>query len=212
MEFQEALNKEFSFTGRQGRDNLPALACAKMHWGPAMDHGRHTLARMLRDMEVREGVEVGTHSGFSAELWARHCSTLHLTCVDPYAAYAVRPIQAEHDKIYASAVKRLKPYNVDIIRERSLDAVESFEDRSLDFVNIDGNHEFDWVVQDLIHWAPKVRDGGVVMLHDYCNFWRGGVVLAVNAYTTAHRVDPWYVTGRRDKTPTAFWERGAATL
>ncbi len=110
--------------------------------------------------------------------------------------------------MYAEAVERLKPFGrSEIIRAGSLDVVDSFEDRSLDFLYIDGNHEFDPVMQDLIRWAPKVRRGGLVMLHDYCVFWWGGVITAVNAYTSAHRVDPWYVT--RDTLPTAFWEKGA---
>jgi len=108
---------------------------------------------------------------------------------------------------YAQAQRALEPYNATIMRAASLDAVGEFADGSLDFVYIDGDHRFDACVQDLIRWAPKVRNGGLVMLHDYCAFERAGVMPAVDAYTHSHRIDPWYVT--RDNLPTVFWQRGA---
>lgn len=206
MNFQEALERRFKFTGRAARDNLPSLANHKFNWGLSGDHGRQSLARMLGDLRYREGVEIGTHRGISAEMWLKHAPRLHLTCIDPYIAYNARHSQVQQDSNYDEAVARLKPYKADIIRASSLDVVDSFGDRSLDFLYIDGDHEFDPVMQDLIRWAPKVRGGGMIVLHDYCVFWRGGVMKAVEAYTSAHRIDPWYVT--RDIMPSAFWEKG----
>lgn len=208
MLFEEALHKHFKFTGRAARDNLPALAIPRYHWGPPGEHSRHSLARVLADMGARQGVEIGTHTGDSAVMWLARSPKLHLVCVDPYVSYNARHSQEERDRAYAAAVEKLKPYSAEIIRAKSLDVVGEFADRSLDFVHIDGDHEFDAVMQDLIRWAPKVRGGGLVILHDYHVFWQGGVILAVNAYTSAHRVDPWYVG--QDKAPTAFWERGMA--
>lgn len=208
MDFQESLDRRFKFTGRASRDNLPAMAIARDHWGPSGDHGRQALARLGRDMGYRKGVEIGTNRGFSAEMWCKQNRKLHLTCIDPYVAYNARHSQRKQNEIYEEAVQRLKPYNAEIVRKSSLDVVGEFENRSLDFLFIDGDHEFDAVMQDLICWAPKVSGHGLVMLHDYCVFWWGGVIAAVNAFTSAHRVDPWYVT--QDYTPTAFWQRGAA--
>lgn len=207
MNFQESLEKRFKFTGRASRDNLPALAINRQNWGPSGDHGRRSLARMLGDMRFREAVEIGTHRGESAKLWLEHSPKLHLTCIDPYRAYNARHSQRQQDNVYFEAKEKLKTYRADILREDSLDVVDSFEDKSLDFVYIDGNHEFDPVMQDLIRWAPKVKRGGIIALHDYCVFWWGGVITAINAYTAAHHIDPWYVT--RDYMPTAFWEKRA---
>jgi hypothetical protein len=74
-------------------------------------------------------------------------------------------------------------------------------------VYIDGDHTFDAVMLDLLQYAPKVRPGGVIALHDYCRVWDGGVMDAVDAYTRNHGISPWYVT--YDFAPTAFWQRGA---
>ena len=207
MEFQKALERHFKFTGRAARDNLPVLAIHRRKWGPSGDNGRHCLARVVCDLDCRRGVEIGTNWGDSAKIWLTCAPKLHLLCIDPYATYNARHSQEEQDAIYTEATKRLKPYNAEIIRESSLVVVERVEDKSLDFVYIDGNHAFDSVMQDLIRWVPKVRRGGLVMLHDYCHHWWAGVIRAVDAYTMAHRVEPWFLT--RDYRPTAFWEKRA---
>jgi predicted O-methyltransferase YrrM len=206
MKFQEALERRFKSSGRVDRDNLPSAAVHRANWGSPGDHGRQSLARMIGDMGYREGVEIGTHKAESSRMWLKNADGFHLTCIDPYATYAARQSQNLQDAVYAEAVKTLKPYNADIIRAASLDVVGSFGDSSIDFLYIDGDHEFDAVMQDLICWAPKVRAGGMIVLHDYCVVWRGGVMKAVDAYTSAHRIDPWYVT--RDYNPCAFWEKG----
>ena len=47
------------------------------------------------------------------------------------------------------------------------DAVKDIEDSSLDFVHIDGDHSYDFVMQDIILWGRKVRIGGIISGHDY---------------------------------------------
>lgn len=207
MTFQEVLNKYFRFRNDPEKDNLPILSRGRWRWGKPGDYGRQALAKVLRDMEFRTGVEIGTFHGHSAIMWCRANPRLKLTCVDPYKPYRARPSQRVQDSNYTRACKNLQPYNATIVRANSLDVVDDFADGSIDFVFIDGDHCFDPCMQDLIRWAPKVRQGGIVSLHDYCTFERSGTVAAIDAYTHCHRIDPWYVT--HDNMPTAFWQRGA---
>lgn len=207
MTFQEALEKHFKFFFAPETDNLPILATAKYRWGRDGDFGRNALAKMMADLGYRRGVEIGTHRGVSAKMWCKANPEMHLTCIDPYSPYKARPSQDKQNTYYASAVKRLKPFNATIIRDTSMNALAEFEDASIDFVFIDGDHRFDPVAMDLICWSRKVCQGGMVMLHDYFAFGQSGVMQAVDAYTHCHRVDPWYVT--RDHMPTAFWQRGS---
>jgi len=205
--FEEGLKKYFKFRNDPDHDNLPVLAYGKYKWGKKGDHGRQGLARVMAGMGFRRGAEVGTFLGESAIMWCKANRNLHLACIDPYTAYRARPSQHIQDRNYAKAKRTLAPYNVTLMRAASLDAVKTFEDGSLDFVYIDGDHRFDACVQDLIQWVPKVRLGGLVIVHDYCAFERAGVMPAVDAYTHCHHIDPWYVT--RDNLPTVFWQRGA---
>ena len=46
-------------------------------------------------------------------------------------------------------------------------------DASLDFVFIDAEHTYDAVKQDIAAWEPKIKPGGWVMGHDYCDKFPG---------------------------------------
>lgn len=199
IDLRKALNNHFRFMG--GPDNLPILATPHSR----REGGRVELARTMADMGFQKAAEIGCRYGASAKLWRENIPGLDITCIDPYAAYH-RVSQARQDLVYEGAKQNAELYGFKLLRERSLVAVDLFEDGSLDFVNIDGDHTFDAAVQDIIKWAPKVREGGLVLVHDYCSFGMSGVIKAVDSYTHCHWIEPWYVT--RDMEPTAFWQRG----
>jgi len=201
-QFRSTLKKYFRIMGQDGEDNLPILA-RQLKMG-----GRQQLAFVMRDMGFRHGIEIGTRHGASAEMWCKTIPDLWLACIDPYVAYHTRTSQEKQDEVYAVAQDRLATYDAWIIRESSQDpsVYERFEDESVDFINIDGDHTFDAVVEDIIHYVPKVRPGGLILIHDYCAFQWSGVIQAVDAYTHCHRIEPWYVT--KDENPTAFWQKG----
>ena len=191
----QTLHKHFRFV--RGRDNMPVLGTPRA----GRDRGRLGLASTMADLGFTRGLEIGTRYGQSARIWLDIIPKLELVCIDPYLG------SAEQEKVYADAQANLAEYpNVVLLRITSRAAVPSFEDGSLDFVYIDGDHTFDEAVQDIVQYAPKVRSGGLVLVHDYCHFRRSGVIQAVDAYTRCHRIEPWYVT--RDYEPTAVWQRG----
>ena len=174
-------------------DNMPRL----------LKHGtREDLGDVFRELGFTTGAEIGTRKGIFAESLCQRHPAMHLHCIDPWMEYNW-VTQRRQEELYPHALKRLSSYNVTIIRKTSMDAVQDFSDETLDFVYIDGNHKFDFVMCDLIHWAKKVRQGGIVALHDYRPGEWAGVVQAINAYTSAHDVRPWYVT--RETEPSAFW-------
>jgi predicted O-methyltransferase YrrM len=59
--------------------------------------------------------------------------------------------------------------NVDVIPMRafSTDAAKRVPDEYLDFVFIDANHAYSYVLDDIKAWLPKVKKGGLVSGHDY---------------------------------------------
>jgi hypothetical protein len=101
------------------------------------------------------------------------------------------------------AKQRLAPYNVTFVRANSMDAVRDVPDESLDFVFIDANHTFDYVMQDIIEWSKKVRPGGMVSGHDYFRCRNFGVVPAVDVYTREHLIHQWFITDEHK--PSYFW-------
>jgi hypothetical protein len=49
----------------------------------------------------------------------------------------------------------------------SLEASRMIPDKSLDFVYIDANHEYEFIRADIRAWLPKVKSGGVFGGHDF---------------------------------------------
>lgn len=163
---------------------------------------RLDLANLLGKLGFNKGVEVGVQRGYFSTTLCKANVELKLSCIDPWASGSNLG-KARQERIYAQALDNLAPYNITILKQFSLDAVKSFSDNSLDFVYIDGDHSFNAAVQDIIHWTPKVKKGGIVAVHDYHHQCGMDVVYAVNAYTHCHHIDPWYIT--REELPTAFW-------
>ena len=178
----------FSFRG--GRNNLP--------WTTRRGT-RDDLVRLFAQTGFTEGVEVGTQRGLFAKVLCDTCPSLHLTCVDPWQAYSSHP-QEQQDGFYQTTVERLAGCNVTLVRKRSLDAATTFADASLDFVYVDGAHDFDNAAQDIIQWSAKVKPGGIVAVHD---FDLTDVRCAIESYVRCHHIIPWYLTNERH--PTAFW-------
>jgi len=55
---------------------------------------------------------------------------------------------------------------VGIIVLSSVEAARTFENRSLDFVFIDGSHVYSDVRDDIVAWLPKIRSGKTIAGHD----------------------------------------------
>jgi predicted O-methyltransferase YrrM len=158
---------------------------------------RVDLIRIFNELGYKAGAEIGVAQATFSQALLRAIPGLRLICVDPWQAYE-RTSQRICDERYARAVKRLTPYGAEIKRMTSLEAAREVADGSLDFVYIDGAHDFDHVMLDLILWTPKVRPGGIVAGHDYYEFYQAGVTTAVRAYTQAHNITQWYVTKEKD--------------
>jgi predicted O-methyltransferase YrrM len=139
--------------------------------------GRDQLAELFAYLNFTRGVEVGTQTGLYAEVLVKANPQLHLTCVDPYLAYSgyrEHKSQTKINQFREQAIERLAPYYVDFLRLTSTAASANIPNNSLDFVYIDGNHALMWVIEDLQHWVPKVRKGGIVSGHDYIRRLKAG--------------------------------------
>lgn len=76
--------------------------------------------------------------------------------------------QIEMDRLYHNTIKRFKGNNkVQIYRKSSVEASKLFVDGSLDFVYIDGCHDYNFVFDDLNHWSKKINNKGLLICDDY---------------------------------------------
>lgn len=140
-------------------------------------------------------VEIGSFGGESTSVFSRHAGVVY--AIDPWdASYADKvllgcsegPVRdfimsaglAPMSEIEAMFDRRLAgATNVHKIKAFDQDAVNSFEDGSIDVLYIDSIHTFEAVKDTVARWIPKIRRGGVVSGHDFCQIHWGGVVEAV---------------------------------
>jgi predicted O-methyltransferase YrrM len=94
--------------------------------------------------------------------------------------------------------KKRYPNRVEVLHGPSVEMAKRVEDGSLDFVFIDADHRYEFVVEDIKAWFPKVRSGGTLCGHDYGDPRFPGVEKAVkeyfHTYGTTKRHGIWYVT------------------
>lgn len=160
--------------------------------------GRVGLAQLFNELGYREGAEIGVKEGDYSEVLCQENKNLKLYSIDPWLHYKeYTDIVSSLPRFYENAKTKLKKYNCVIIRKFSMEAVKRFEDGSLDFVFIDGNHDFQYVVNDICEWSKKVRKGGIVSGHDYVKFKNGKmhIVQALQGYTWSYGVKLLFLVG-----------------
>ena len=129
------------------------------------------------------GAEIGVFNGDNAQELLKYASKLFL--IDRWIMQkAPEALVKEHDERYANVLRRFEREiadgTVSILKMSSEDASYEFKEQSLDWVFIDGNHAFPAALWDLQLYAPLVKVGGIIMLHDFTiKISRGAVIEAV---------------------------------
>lgn len=157
---------------------------------------------LFNELGFNVGAEIGVYAGGNSEKLCRQNPGVKHFCIDPWLAYPEyvnHRIQQGLCSAEEEARQRLKDFNCVFIKKFSMDAVKEFEDNSLDYVYIDGNHDFLNVTQDIVEWEKKVRPGGIVSGHDFDKHRfssRCHVLQVVKGYTEATGVYPWFITSK----------------
>lgn len=127
------------------------------------------------------GAEIGTAEGLNAK---RVCDFLNIKML-----YLIDPYLSETGKIHQKhAHQLLKDYPVTFIQKTSERANSMFMDNSLDFVYIDGNHNFSYVKKDLELYYTKIKPNGIICGHDFSGRYLG-VVKAVMQFAEKNKLD-----------------------
>lgn len=174
---------------------------------------RQDLAVLFRELGYEKGVEMGVEQGKFSQVICESNPGVKLYSIDAWTAYdgyREHVSQEKLDDFHANTIELLSPYNCEVIKGFSLKVVNRFADNSLDFVYIDGNHEFLQVTQDISAWEKKVRKGGILAGHDYKrvkgDFGKDHfhVKDVVQAWTYSHRIVPWFIF-KDEQSPSWFW-------
>jgi len=121
--------------------------------------------------------EIGVWKGhFSNQILEKNPKRLYL--IDPWLFQPEFPHkwygglkatdQIDMELIYQGVLKKFNPSpNVHIIRDKSDQAFRLFENDFFDWIYIDGNHEYDFVLNDLKNAYLKVKVDGLITGDDY---------------------------------------------
>lgn len=139
----------------------------------------YELARELPD-DAPVAVEIGSWQGKSSLVLSKGLkgkTRPALYCIDPFNGDAGASDRVIYSRALSTMNKSLKEVFLDNMRRHGvLDVVHPLEGYSFEFVKdfkdqidllfIDGNHEFDAVLQDYEQWSPRLKRGGIIAFHD----------------------------------------------
>lgn len=132
------------------------------------------------------GCEIGVLYGETSFFFLREFENLNLTGIDPLIP----------DSMESSLIGNIETIeqNIGIYKDRwqfyqdySFNIHNKFKNESFDFVFIDGDHTYDAVSQDFELYLPKVKNGGLVFMHD-SRMNRGGANFHVGSSQFADHI------------------------
>ena len=134
---------------------------------------RTELNRLMGKKQLT-GAEIGVASGLHSRdiLTNWNMKKLYMVdiwnCIPTQAGDASSP-QRWHDDNLSNAQRLVKPFGKKAVflQGDSVEMSKEVEDKSLDFVYLDGDHSYEGCLADLNAWVPKVKKGGVIAGHDY---------------------------------------------
>lgn len=116
-------------------------------------------------------VELGVYNGLS---YFTFCQSMVENDIDG-VAYGIdcwegdEHTDAYDDSIYEDCAEHARDFYrgmTYLLRMFFNDALQHFNDDSLDLLHIDGLHTYEAVSEDFDNWYPKVKPGGIVLFHD----------------------------------------------
>lgn len=115
-------------------------------------------------------VEIGTWQGTSSVYMGVEIvnsgKKIKFDCVDPWVD---QNNGYDHDYAFNKFLENIKPLSsvINYHKLASVEASKLYSNESLDFVFIDGAHDYENVKNDINAWYPKIKNGGVIAGHDY---------------------------------------------
>ena len=160
------------------------------------------LPNLFAELGFKIGAEIGVNKGRYSKwlMYKMRRNKPKLFLVDNYPIYEdfgyyANPVRQK--ACFEEAKVRLEKFNCEWVNKSSMEASKDFLDNSLDFVFIDANHHYEFVVNDIAEWSKKVKPGGIVSGHDYSKHMFE-VKAAVDGWVKSRKIKPWFLTEKNN--------------
>lgn len=126
--------------------------------------------------------------------------------VDKYAYYYGGPMydMATYDTLYQECLSKfIDKDNITVIRAETIAAIDEIKPRTgiekFDLVYIDANHQYEYILRDLMYYQDLLTDDGFILLNDCCHSVQGtkqnlGVLEAMSSFIKRSDFIPVAVT------------------
>jgi hypothetical protein len=148
---------------------------SKYHNIPGFFNFEEVYKSIIQDLDDDSTfVEVGTWFGksitYAVESSLAQGKRINFVAVDTFEGSPEEPlVQPDGRDIYRLYLENTREFTkyITTLKLSSVEAARLFDDKSLDFVFIDGSHLYESVRDDIAAWAPKIKSGGIIAGHDY---------------------------------------------
>ncbi len=153
----------------------------------------YELSKALKEESV--AVEIGSYIGASSLMVGLGLkNNCKLYCIDTWQNDAMTEGNWDTFKQFTTNTNLVKN-KIAPIKSNSKDAVSQIT-TMVDFIFIDGDHSYEGVKTDFDLWFPKLKQGGVIVFHDW--EWAEGVKRVINE-DAKHQLSSF------DELPNMFW-------
>ena len=147
---------------------------------------------LLKGKKNLVGVEIGVGAGQNSKKILENLNIKKLYLIDSWSKYSNYVKELKDTRNYSLkttngksiAEKNLKPWNKKLIwtNKKSSDVVNIIKNNELDFVYIDGNHNYKYVLEDIKLYWPKLKNGGLMAGHDFKPKFQGVIDAVVEVF------------------------------
>lgn len=174
-------------------------------------NSREELYRFLPKHAI--AAELGVHAGENAYKLYELTNPKYLYLVDIWnweaKAHELWWYDESGSVAHQKAINRFEPFsNVEIAKVYSYDFLARLPDEHLDWVYLDTSHLYEDTFKELELLRIKVKPGGLIAGHDYCEEeWGIPVKTAVNQFCATHQ---WRIVAMTTENVASFVIRDAA--
>ena len=179
--------------GETVRHNVVKLLAPTLYKGFLLNESKavRPFTLMLKNLNRKNlvGLEIGVSYGDNAKTILENLDIKKLFLVDPYIPYIEENKKVNTEAHKEAAINILWKYNRKTLWffMDSTEASKLFEKDSLDFVYIDGNHNYECVLADIRNYYPLIKKGGYIGGHDFLGEYFG-VIKAVTQFANEKRL------------------------